>query len=62
MRFTNEKLSLQGWPIGKPDVIVSTPAALLNNIDPKRRRRMEFVRGVKYVVCLLSSSLVVHLD
>ncbi|XP_024042387.1 DEAD-box ATP-dependent RNA helicase 22 isoform X1 [Citrus clementina] len=40
----------QGWPIGKPDVIVSTPAALLNNIDPKRRRRMEFVRGVKYVV------------
>lgn len=40
----------QGWPIGKPDIIVSTPAALLNNIDPKRRRRMAFVRGVKYVV------------
>lgn len=43
--------SLQGWPIGKPDIVVSTPAALLNNIDPKRRRHEEFVHDVKYVVC-----------
>ncbi|KAI7999105.1 DEAD-box ATP-dependent RNA helicase 22 [Camellia lanceoleosa] len=43
----------QGWPVEEPDIIVSTPAALLNYlyaIDPERRRRSDFVRGVKYVV------------
>ncbi|KAM7487347.1 hypothetical protein LguiB_024831 [Lonicera macranthoides] len=43
----------QGWPIKEPDIIVSTPAALLNYlyaIDPDRRRRSDFIRGVKYVV------------
>ncbi|KAL5761981.1 hypothetical protein ACOSP7_018245 [Xanthoceras sorbifolium] len=40
----------QGWPVDKPDIIVSTPAALLNNIDPKKNRRLDFIRGVKYVV------------
>ncbi|TXG56364.1 hypothetical protein EZV62_017677 [Acer yangbiense] len=40
----------QGWPVDKPDIIVSTPAALLNNIDPKKHRRLDFIRGVKYVV------------
>ncbi|XP_044489596.1 DEAD-box ATP-dependent RNA helicase 22 isoform X2 [Mangifera indica] len=40
----------QGWPVDKPDIIVSTPAALLNNIDPKRHRRLDFIRGMKYVV------------
>lgn len=49
--FKNDILSLQGWPIGKPDILVSTPAALLNNIDPNRNRREEFVHAVKYVVC-----------
>lgn len=51
---------MQGWPIDKPDIIVSTPASLLNNIDPKRRRRLDFVRGVKYVVCFLSCNYVTH--
>ena len=48
----------QGWPIREPDIIVTTPAALLNHVDVDRRRRMEFMRGVKYVVSfffLLSS-------
>ncbi|CAA7047360.1 unnamed protein product [Microthlaspi erraticum] len=40
----------QGWPDKQPDIIVSTPAALLNNIEPKRNRRVEFLRSVKYVV------------
>ncbi|KAK9276696.1 hypothetical protein L1049_006232 [Liquidambar formosana] len=43
----------QGWPVHMPDIIVSTPAALLNNlraIDPERRHHSEFMRGVKYVV------------
>ncbi|KAH7420566.1 hypothetical protein KP509_13G012600 [Ceratopteris richardii] len=43
----------QGWPILPPDIVVATPAALLNHLfayDPKRRRRNAFVRDVKYVV------------
>ncbi|XVE75104.1 hypothetical protein DITRI_Ditri12bG0070100 [Diplodiscus trichospermus] len=40
----------QGWPVNKPDIIVSTPVALLNNIDPKKNHRLDFIRGVKYVV------------
>lgn len=40
----------QGWPIQEPDIIVTTPAALLNYVDLDRSRRMEFMRGVKYVV------------
>ncbi|RDX99462.1 DEAD-box ATP-dependent RNA helicase 22, partial [Mucuna pruriens] len=40
----------QGWPIREPDVIVTTPAALLNYVDLDRTRRIEFMRGVKYVV------------
>ncbi|RZB99385.1 DEAD-box ATP-dependent RNA helicase 22 [Glycine soja] len=40
----------QGWPIREPDVIVTTPAALLNYVDLDRTRRVEFMRGVKYVV------------
>uniref|UniRef100_A0A7N0VH32 RNA helicase n=1 Tax=Kalanchoe fedtschenkoi TaxID=63787 RepID=A0A7N0VH32_KALFE len=43
----------QGWPSSTPDIVVSTPAALLNNlngIDPERRRRTDFLRSVKYVV------------
>ncbi|KAL1828766.1 DEAD-box ATP-dependent RNA helicase 22 [Daucus carota subsp. sativus] len=43
----------QGWPAEEPDIVVSTPAALLNYlyaIDPDRRRRSNFMRGVKYVV------------
>ena len=38
---------MQGWPVNEPDIIVSTPAALLNNIDPKNFRRMDFIRSVK---------------
>lgn len=53
---------LQGWPDKQPDIIVSTPAALLNNIEPKRNRRVEFLRSVKYVVCfLLFSRAVLYL-
>ncbi|CAK9182497.1 unnamed protein product [Ilex paraguariensis] len=43
----------QGWPVNEPDILVSTPAALLNylyGIDPEKRRRADFIRGVKYVV------------
>ncbi|KAM3202998.1 DEAD-box ATP-dependent RNA helicase 22 isoform X1 [Capsicum annuum] len=43
----------QVWPVKEPDIMVSTPAALLNylySIDPERRRRSEFIRSVKYVV------------
>ncbi|KAF3431326.1 hypothetical protein FNV43_RR26057 [Rhamnella rubrinervis] len=40
----------QGWPVNKPDIIVSTPASLLNTIEPNKSRRFEFMRGVKYVV------------
>ncbi|KAK4779663.1 hypothetical protein SAY87_015769 [Trapa incisa] len=40
----------QGWPVNSPDVIVSTPAAFLNNIDPKRHGRMDIIRLIKYVV------------
>lgn len=32
---------------------MSTPAALLNNIDPDKPRRLEFLRYVKYVVYFL---------
>eukprot|EP00268_Persea_americana_P069641 TRINITY_DN9933_c0_g1_i1.p1 TRINITY_DN9933_c0_g1~~TRINITY_DN9933_c0_g1_i1.p1 ORF type:complete len:617 (+),score=112.94 TRINITY_DN9933_c0_g1_i1:60-1853(+) len=43
----------QGWPVSRPEIIVSTPAALLNclfALDPEKRRRTEFIRDVKYVV------------
>ncbi|KAM7250459.1 hypothetical protein ACFE04_022342 [Oxalis oulophora] len=40
----------QGWPLDKPDILVSTPAALLNNMNPKIYNRMDFLRGVKHVV------------
>ncbi|KAL4574126.1 hypothetical protein LXL04_020951 [Taraxacum kok-saghyz] len=43
----------QGWPVHEPNIIVSTPAALLNYlhaIDPERRRRADFIRDVKHVV------------
>lgn len=43
----------QGWPISPPKVVVATPAALLNHLfayDPKRKRRIAFVRDCKYVV------------
>ncbi|KAF9604462.1 hypothetical protein IFM89_006744 [Coptis chinensis] len=43
----------QGWPVSQPDILVSTPAALLNYLyalDPERRRRSDFLRGLKYVV------------
>ncbi|XP_042501556.1 DEAD-box ATP-dependent RNA helicase 22 isoform X2 [Macadamia integrifolia] len=43
----------QGWPVAQPDILVSTPAALLNYlcaIDPEKRRRSDFLRSVKYVV------------
>lgn len=43
----------QGWPVKKPDIIVSTPVALLNYlyaVDRERNRQFNFIRGVKYVV------------
>ncbi|XP_051122018.1 DEAD-box ATP-dependent RNA helicase 22 isoform X2 [Andrographis paniculata] len=43
----------QGFSVKEPDVIVSTPAALLNYlyaIDPEKHRRAEFIRYVKLVV------------
>ncbi|KAH6815641.1 RNA helicase family protein [Perilla frutescens var. frutescens] len=43
----------QGLSVKEPDIIVSTPVALLNYlyaIDPERHRRTDFIRDVKYVV------------
>ncbi|KAK1273529.1 DEAD-box ATP-dependent RNA helicase 22 [Acorus gramineus] len=43
----------QGWPVAAPDIVVSTPASLLNYLfalDPERQRRPKFLRSVKYVV------------
>ncbi|KAK9104663.1 hypothetical protein Scep_021507 [Stephania cephalantha] len=43
----------KGWPVDQPDVVVSTPVALLNYlyaVDPERLRRSDFLCGVKYVV------------
>lgn len=43
----------QGWPHKKPDIIVSTPVALLNylyDVDRERNRQFNFVRRVKHVV------------
>ncbi|KAE8688302.1 DEAD-box ATP-dependent RNA helicase 22 [Hibiscus syriacus] len=37
----------QGWPVNEPDVIVSTPVALLNNIDLKKHHHSDFIRAVK---------------
>ena len=54
-----ETCCLQGWPVNEPDIIVSTPAALLNNInafDPEKQRRSKFLRGVKCVVNFFSES------
>lgn len=49
---------MQGWPQKKPDIIVSTPVALLNYlyaVDRERNREFNFVRGVKHVVSYLVS-------
>lgn len=43
----------QGWPSQPPDLMIATPAALVNNLyayDASRRRRTAFVRGVKVIV------------
>ncbi|PIN13158.1 putative ATP-dependent RNA helicase FAL1, involved in rRNA maturation, DEAD-box superfamily [Handroanthus impetiginosus] len=43
----------QGLLVKDPDIIVSTPVALLNYlyaIDPEKHRRTDFIRGVKCVV------------
>lgn len=52
---------MQGWPISPPKVVVATPAALLNHLfayDPKRKRRIAFVRDCKYVVSYLQCGCV----
>ncbi|XP_002460168.1 DEAD-box ATP-dependent RNA helicase 22 [Sorghum bicolor] len=43
----------KGWPAVHPDILVATPAALLNYLfdyDPEKRRRERFLRNVKFVV------------
>ncbi|KAL6567775.1 hypothetical protein OROGR_001443 [Orobanche gracilis] len=43
----------QGMSVKEPDIIVSTPVALLNYfyaIDPEKRRLADFIRAVNYVV------------
>ncbi|XP_047048177.1 DEAD-box ATP-dependent RNA helicase 22-like [Lolium rigidum] len=43
----------KGWPAVRPDILVATPAALLNYLfdyDPERRRREKFLRHVKFIV------------
>lgn len=49
--------------VKEPNIIVSTPVALLNYlyaIDPEKRRRTDFIRGVKYVVIFYSSDYVLQ--
>lgn len=53
-------LLLQGWPVFQPDILVSTPAALLNYLyafDAGKNCRAYFFRNVKYVVFV---SVLVH--
>ncbi|OAY66638.1 DEAD-box ATP-dependent RNA helicase 22, partial [Ananas comosus] len=43
----------KGWPVIQPNILVSTPAALLNYLfefDPEKKRRESFLRSVKFVV------------
>uniref|UniRef100_A0A0E0IIR3 RNA helicase n=1 Tax=Oryza nivara TaxID=4536 RepID=A0A0E0IIR3_ORYNI len=43
----------KGWPTVRPDILVATPAALLNYLfdyDPEKRRRERFLRNVKFIV------------
>ena len=43
----------QGWPTHLPDVVIATPAALMNNLfgfDANRRRRLAFVKAIRMVV------------
>ncbi|KAL6846094.1 hypothetical protein ACP4OV_023542 [Aristida adscensionis] len=43
----------KGWPAVQPDILVATPAALLNYLfdyDPEKRRRERFLRNVKFIV------------
>ncbi|KAJ1256652.1 hypothetical protein BS78_K338400, partial [Paspalum vaginatum] len=43
----------KGWPAVHPDILVATPAALLNYLfdyDPEQRRRERFLRNVKFIV------------
>lgn len=43
----------RGWPVAQPDILVSTPAALLNYLfefDPEKKRRAKFLRDAKFVV------------
>lgn len=47
------KWLLQGWPRFQPDILVSTPAALLNylfDFDPEKKRRATFLRDIRSVV------------
>ncbi|XP_078443267.1 DEA(D/H)-box RNA helicase family protein [Wolffia australiana] len=42
-----------GWPVVQPDILVSTPVALLNSLfsfDAEIRRRPAFLKAVKHVV------------
>ncbi|KAL6655942.1 hypothetical protein ACP70R_006768 [Stipagrostis hirtigluma subsp. patula] len=43
----------KGWPSVQPDILVATPAALLNYLfdyDPEKSRRERFLRNVKFIV------------
>ncbi|CAN6195804.1 unnamed protein product [Urochloa humidicola] len=43
----------KSWPAVHPDILVATPAALLNYLfdyDPEKRRRERFLRNVKFIV------------
>ncbi|XP_057856913.2 DEAD-box ATP-dependent RNA helicase 22 isoform X2 [Cryptomeria japonica] len=49
----NKPSLIQGWPVVQPDILISTPGALLNSLlafDPRKLRRTVFTRDVKYVV------------
>ncbi|CAD5165193.1 unnamed protein product [Musa acuminata subsp. malaccensis] len=43
----------RGWPVAHPDILVSTPVALLNYLfefDPEKKRRANFLQNIKSVV------------
>jgi hypothetical protein len=54
-------ISWQGWPAVHPDILVATPAALLNYLfdyDPEKRRREKFMRNVKFIVSASATHLI----
>lgn len=66
--FHKFQISLQGWPVNVPDIVVSTPVALLNYlyaVEGEKGRRSTFIRRVRYVVIVFPSDstlIILHVN